>query len=524
MANQPLNILLITSDQQHWDTIGAFNPDVKTPALDSLVAEGTTFTRSYCPNPTCTPSRASIITGLYPSQHGAYSLGTKLDEKVNTLGDELIKGGYKTALIGKAHLQPLLSTEEYPSVEAPPILQDLEFWKNYKEKFYGFEHVELARNHTNENLVGQHYAIWMEEKGCANWKDYFLVPTGNMTNEDYPRMEAMAKSKPRGFIDGKRTWGTWDLPEEFHYNTWIAERSNVLLEKYAKNKEPFFLWSSFFDPHPEYFVSKPWDTMYDPDKITLPKRVEGEHEKNPPHFKMTQEEFPDYSSYVVKYGPHGFHSHLQKDEELKKDIAVYYGMVSFMDKYIGKILDKLEEVGLKDNTLVVFTSDHGHYLGQHGLIRKGPFHYEDGIKVPMIVRYPNHIPQNKVSEALQSLVDYTPTFLSFADLPVPEAMTGVDQKDVWLGTKDKIREDIICENAHEHPTVNLRTYVDERYKITVYYGHEYGELFDLQEDPNEFNNLWDSTEHQQLKIKLLLKYCSAELEKESRPMPRIKHA
>ena len=189
-----MNILLITTDQQHWDTIGKFNPIVKTPNLDKLANEGTTFTRAYCPNPTCTPSRASIITGLYPSQHGAWSLGTKLPENVPTLGDILLENGYETALVGKAHFQPLVSTEEYPSLESYPILQDLEFWKNYKEKFYGFKDYALARNHTTEPHVGQHYALWLEKKGCKNWKDYYLEPTGNMKQSEFPRMEQLVKS------------------------------------------------------------------------------------------------------------------------------------------------------------------------------------------------------------------------------------------------------------------------------------------------------------------------------------------
>ena len=109
-----LNVLLITSDQQHWHTLGQNNPEIQTPALDKLAAQGTTFTRAYCPNPTCTPTRSSMITGKYPSQHGAYSLGTKLPESEATLGDHFQAAEYRTALVGKAHFQPLLSTEEYP--------------------------------------------------------------------------------------------------------------------------------------------------------------------------------------------------------------------------------------------------------------------------------------------------------------------------------------------------------------------------------------------------------------------------
>ena len=127
-----LNILLITSDQQHWNTLGQFNSEIQTPALDRLATQGTTFTRAYCPNPTCTPTRSSLITGKYPSQHGAYSLGTMLPESEPTVGERFQSAGYRTALVGKAHFQPLHSTEEFPSLEAYPMLQDLDFWADFE--------------------------------------------------------------------------------------------------------------------------------------------------------------------------------------------------------------------------------------------------------------------------------------------------------------------------------------------------------------------------------------------------------
>lgn len=495
------NILLITSDQQHFDTIGAFQSEIQMPNLDRLVKQGTYFSRAYCPNPTCTPTRASIITGKYPSQHGAWTLGTKLSEEKHTVGEDFIEAGYRTALVGKAHFQPLKGTDEFSSLEAYPVLQDLEFWKNYKEEFYGFQHVELARNHTNEAHVGQHYALWMEEKGLSNWRDYFLPPTGNMD---------------------KSLRHKWAIPEEFHYDAWIAERTNALLEEYTKNDENFFLWSSFFDPHPDYFVPEPWDTMYDPEKLTVPSLQKGEHDNNPPHFLMTQQQKPDFSAYKESsYGIHGMHSHLHDKEKLKKNIAVYYGMVSLMDKYIGKILDKLDELGIADNTLVVFTTDHGHFYGHHGLVAKGPFHYEDMIRVPFIARYPGKIPEGKTSKAMQSLVDLAPTFLSIAGLKIPYGMTGLDQSSIWFGKEEKARDHIICENHHEPTAIHLKTYVDEKYKITVYYNQPYGELYDLENDPGEVHNLWDNSQYASLKSELLLKYIWAELGKEPMWMPRI---
>ena len=134
--------------------------------------------------------------------------------------------------------------------------------------------------------------------------------------------------------------------------------------------------------------------MVDPAEVSVPTVTPGEHENNPPHLQLTQQTDPDFSAWQEPNGSgcHGFHSHLQDRDELAKDIACYYGMVSCMDKYIGQIVDHLDQLGLADNTLVVFTSDHGHYFGQHGLIAKGAFHYDDGIRVPMIARLLGRIP------------------------------------------------------------------------------------------------------------------------------------
>lgn len=497
------NVLLITSDQQHWNTMGFLNPRVKTPNLDRLAGQGTHYSRAYTVNPTCTPTRASIITGQYPSQHGAYALGTKLMEDVHTIGDDFHAAGYQTALVGKAHFQPLKGTDKYPSLEAYPVLHDLDFWKKYKEPFYGFRHYELARNHTDEAHVGQHYALWLEERD-PNWRNHFRTADG---------------SRP------PQQW-TWSIPEELHYNTWIAERSNALLEGYAEKDEPFFLWSSFFDPHPSYLVPEPWDTMYDPDAVDLPQLHSGEHESNPPHFKQTQEPEFDASGYAEEGGHaiHGFHSHLHDERKLRKDIAVYYGMISCLDKYIGKILDRLEELGLAEDTLVVFTTDHGHFYGHHGLVAKGPFHYEDAIRVPFIVRCPGENHGGRESTAIQSLVDLAPTLLDFCEIDIPDCMTGTSQKSVWEGDATAVRDHALVEDRFNPTTMHHVSYVDERYKITVYRNADYGELFDLVNDPGEVSNLWNKPLAASIKQDLLLKLVQAQLAMQPTPMPRIASA
>ena len=500
MATTRPNVLLITTDQQHWQTLGINNDEIHTPNLDRLAAAGTVYDRAYCPNPTCTPTRGSIITGKQPSQHGGWSLGTKVPEDEHFVGEDFAAAGYDTSLIGKAHFQPLDSTDEYDSLEAYPTLQDLDFWRDFHGPFYGFEHVELARNHVDEAHVGQHYALWMEKQGFDEWRDCFRPPTGNQPAQH----------------------GRWNLPEEYHYITWIAERTNTRIDRNVEADRPFFCWASFFDPHPPYLVPEPWDEMYDPDELTIPQATPGEHDDMPPHHQLTQTEDPDFSDWRESgQGIHGMRSHLHDPDELARNVAIYYGMVSCLDKYVGRILDHLDARGLTEDTLVVFTTDHGHFFGQHGLTAKGPFHYEDLIRVPFIVSHPGTVPAGRRSDALQSLTDLAPSLLAAAGIEVPRTMTGVDQSVVWAGETDAAREHVVVENRHEPTSIHLKTYVEDRYKLTVYYDRDYGELFDLEADPDELENLWDDPASQELKADLHRKLLFAEMGQEPLWMPRI---
>jgi len=504
MPTAPPNVLLITSDQQHYDTLGVTNPRIRTPALDRLAAEGTRFTRAYCPNPTCTPTRASIITGMYPSQHGAWSLGTKLFEDVPVVGDRFQAAGYATALIGKAHFQQLATAPGMESLESQPLMRDLDFWRSWHGPWYGFEHVEVARNHTCESHAGQHYGVWMEDNGLSNWLDYF---------DKWPH--------DREEVRRRHSRRHWDLPERFHYSCWTAERTIAHLEKSLADGRPFFTWASFQDPHPPYTAPEPWASMYDPAEM-VPGRVHPEeHAKNPVHFRMTQDREADFSYYHSEdFGAHGFHCHLIDEEALRQNIANYYGMISLMDRQIGRILEAVDRLGAADNTLVVFSTDHGHFLGQHGLVAKGAFHYEDMIRVPFLVRWPGRTPAGAVSDHIQGLVDLAPTFLSAAGQEVPGIMTGVDQVPSWTGD-GPCRDHALCENRHTYSRVHLRTYVNERYKITVYRTGDDGELFDLAEDPGEINNLWHDPAAADLKRELLHQFMQATLAAEPTRMPRI---
>jgi len=499
------NILLITSDQHHWMFMGYNDPKCKTPNLDRLAKMGTIFDRAYTPNPVSTPTRSSIITGMYPSQHGAYALGTKLDEKVPVVGDVMQQAGYRTALIGKAHFQPLAGTAEYPSAEAYPMLQDLDFWKTFTGPFYGFDHVELARNHGDESHVGQDYANWMGGHVGERWKDWFQKPTGN--------------------VDGVQRWA-WKMPEEEHMNVWIAERSNAMLDQFAAKKEHFFLWASFFDPHPPYLVPEPWASMYRAEDMTLPATIKDDLQKMPLHYRMTLMKNYPKTQWMDEKEPwpvHGLNFQNRDTVALKKDMAVYYGMISFMDHCIGQILDNLDKRGLLNNTLIVFTTDHGNLLGHHNLLAKGGFDYEDAVKIPFIAAYKGHIPAGKRSQAMLTLVDLAPTFLSYMGIAKPYYMSGVDQKQVWNGEQEKARDFVIVENRFQPTKFYLRTYIEERYKITYDMNSDEGELFDLQQDPNEMNNLWNDPAYKELKATMLLHALQGDMRSEP-GMPRVSGA
>lgn len=498
------NILLITSDQQHTSALGATNPAIRTPALDRLAREGTRFDRAYCPNPVCSPTRASIITGLYPSVHGCWTIGVKLPEDVPTVGQALGHRGYATGLIGKAHFQPLGSTPESPSLEAQPTLRDLDFWRAFRGPWYGFDHVEVCRNHADESHAGQHYAVWLEEQGLRNWRDYF---------QPWPPPPAGQR---------RRRHGAWELPEALHYNRWIADRSIAFIDRAATAEAPFFLWASFPDPHPPYLVPEPWASLYDPAAMVPGALTPGEHAGNPPHFGRTQEAHPDFSEFrETAFANHGLGSHLQERASLQRDLAIYYGMTSFMDREIGRILDRLDALGLAGDTLVVFTTDHGHFLGQHGLNAKGPFHYEDLIRIPFLVRWPGEVPAGAVSAGLQSTVDLAPTFLAAAGAPVPGLMQGLNALPSWRGEAGAGRDHAIVENRHQPTAVHLRTYVEQRYKLTVYRDRPYGELWDLEEDPGEVHNLWDEPAAAGLKGRMMQAFVNAELRREPTRMARV---
>jgi uncharacterized sulfatase len=495
---QPMNVLLITTDQQRWDAMGYENPAIQTPNLDALAARGIAFERGYTCNPVCTPTRASILTGHYPSKHGAYMVGTSLPDNYPTLAQVMSDAGYFTALLGKAHFQACLDPDSF---EAAPHIFDRDFFRRWSGPFYGFEHVQLVIGHTAEkHAAGMHYGLWLEENGIDT-SDYFDI--------------------------FKYThYGAWGLPQEYHGSTWTADRTIEAIDMARERGKPFFLWSSFQDPHNPYVVPEPWASMYSREDMPLYGLREGEMADKPPIYQAvldggeTYGDDPDLRGIAVA----DCRSMPEMDEDRRRDmLATYYGMLSLLDHHVGRIVKALEDRGLMESTIIVFTSDHGEYTGNHGLWGKGLPAYEDVHRVPFLVRHPHCSTPGARSAALQSVIDIVPTFLAEAGIEVPPGVQGLDQRAAWTDATARVRDWAMVEFRPAEGPFMQKTFIDERYKLVLYHSRDYGELYDLAEDPHQLRNLWSDPAHEALRTHLIRRFIWAEMEKDGtlrhRPAP-----
>lgn len=482
MTKRP-NILLITTDQQHANTIHALgNRVIKTPNLDRMVEEGVSFDRAYVTNPVCSPSRASILTGEYPSRHKCWNIGVKLDEERTLLSTTLANGGYETALFGKTHFQPVLKEGSF---EAPPNVFDRNFWREWEGPYYGFDTVKMLHGHSDEiSSSGMHYGAWLTDNNVD--PDDFFGPGG-----------------------GHRE-GSWDIPEEVHYTKWTADQTIDFLQA-REAEDPFFVWCSFQDPHNAFVAPEPWASMYEPN--SLPDFIEQEGEmkdKTHLHRCLAENRLDELGVPITQDPNHptagiqclGQTTSLIGRDRAKKWLATYYGMISLIDFHIGRVLDTLKALNLEDDTIVIFTSDHGDYAGNHGFWLKGPLHYEDVIRVPFIVRWTNALQSNVRSSSLVSLVDLAPTILDFCGVSKTGNLQGVSQMQTWMNPDFRSRDWCLVENRAE-PHFYVKSLITDRYKLNYFLGRNEGELYDLKADPQEFTNLYDDPNYANVLMSML---------------------
>ena len=442
-----MNLVLICTDQQRRDGVGCYgNPAVETPRLDGLASQGLRFDRAYVANPICMPNRMSLFTGCYPRNHGMWTNGLSGTSELPMLSNLLGEAGYATASIGKLHFMPFGGGDT--GWESAARWQRLGDDFDWNGPYGGFGHVELAIGHTQ---AVAHYGRWFRQRGGTQG---MLQRAGN-------------ESRP--------------IPEELHDSTWIGERSAAYIREHAH--EPFFLFASFPDPHhpfdPPASLAAKYAARPVPDPVGGPEDLE----TRPPHYAQHFRGGWHRSGPVAEEHPDG-----PRPEVVRSRRSNTAAMIELIDRGVGVILDTIEECGLTDETIVVFTSDHGELLGDHGLWYKGPFFYEGLLGVPLIVRVPGC--RTGTSDSLVSTVDLAPTLLDALSVPIPEHMDGRSiephLRDAGAPTRDRCL--VEYRNGYGAADCAAMALITSKLKY-VRYQNGARELTDLVADPEERRNI-----------------------------------
>jgi arylsulfatase len=460
------NILWICTDQQRFDTLGCYgNEWVRTPNIDKLAAEGVLFDRAFSQSPVCTPSRSSFMTGRYPRTTRCRANGQAIPDDEKLISRLLADEGYTCGLAGKLHLSPC-----HPSVTSATE-------RRIDDGFHQFfwSHHPMSEWPTNE------YTQWLQSKGKQ-----FKAPL--MEGSQYVQIGPDA---------------------EDHQTTWCAEKAIQFIETNANYKHPWFFIANMFDPHhpfdpPKDYLDRYLDRL---DDIPLPNYVEGELDHKPEYQRIDRE------------GAYGTKGYLPASQMTERDHrllrASYWAMVDLIDDQVGRIMESLERSGQLDNTIVIFMSDHGELLGDHGMYLKGPHFYEVSVRVPLIVSWPARMSGGRRISSLVELVDLAPTLIEAAGLPIYPGMQG---KSLWPLLTGQIkddsvhRSDIYCESydanfKHGDRGAWATMVRTDRHKLVVYHNDEIGELYDLEQDSNETANLWNDSAYVSIKLELMRRLC-----------------
>lgn len=497
MADSKPNFILITTDQQRYDSVHLNGSSfMHTPHMDRIGLEGAAFRRAYCPSTVCTPSRVSMMNGLHLSRHGAYNIGTTAMDFSVFLSSVLRENGYRTCHIGKAHWHPYWA--------ASPENHEVDAQGTPFDHFAGFEKAEVSIGHSTFGITG-HYKRWLQLKGfdldTLKIKHLFDEGTGSSESVNLSRT-----TPPKPSSSDPNETGDWNLPVELHQGHWVAERTIDFLEHHNA-EQPFFLNLGFQDPHHPHVLPQAYRNRIDPMDIPLPDgdlKAETNHAEHIPLFregKLVESRFN--GQFVMAGNVRDAWGPYFKDEmKTRATRAYYYSMVQLIDEQLGRILTALDRLGLRDNTMIIFTSDHGEMLGDHCIGQKGPLVYEGVTRIPLFIRYPQGFEPCQVEECV-SLVDLLPTILDFAEIEDPVKRDGISLKKRLQKGMPVDRKGVRIEYKEEPDRIRFKCWVTREWKLAVYLGETFGELYDLKKDPSEKHNLFDDPAYQSIKAKLL---------------------
>ncbi|UCS91717.1 sulfatase [Echinicola marina] len=482
------NIVVIFTDDHAFQAISAYGHPIskiaKTPNIDRLAEEGLLFKRAYVENSICTPSRATLFTGLYSHQHGQQLLGSRMDYSRTWFVELLQQAGYQTSVFGKWHLSVEPKGFDYYHILAdqgeyynPRFRNPSTNGKYVSEKGYA---TKLITDHALE-WIGEHstadepFCILVNHKAPhRNWMPD-LNHIGLFTNDTFP--------EPETLFDEYESRGPQMQMQEltvanhlgFAFDLKVEELKDEPTLQYIKDS-----WPMAMDPMDEK-QRKAWDEAYKAqNKVFLENRPTGK--------ELTSWKYQRY-------------------------IKDYCRTVRSVDEEVGRLVDYLEETGELDNTIIVYTSDQGFFLGEHGLYDKR-FMYEEAFRTPLIIFYPDKIKKGMISNELVQNIDYAPTFLDVAGVKIPEEMAGKSLVPLFKNGKSKNWREQLYYHFYDYPAVgNVRRHYGistDRYKLIHWYGKGFGndpdidswELFDLKKDPTEIQNVYNEPKYANIQQEL----------------------
>nr|WP_243896246.1 sulfatase-like hydrolase/transferase [Paenibacillus sp. F411] len=450
--------MFIYTDQQRWDALGANgNPEIHTPNLDRLAAEGVNLDHYFVQNPICMPSRISFLSGRYPSSLGITHMAVPVPEDTVILPKLLRNYGYVTGNIGKLHFLPH-SNRDHREIHPD----------------YGFDHLEIS---DEPGCYEDAYRAWVRMKAPEELEHISLgIPPAA---EDWNRIMAVEDHITHPEREPKRA-AAFPGREDVTHAAFVAEQTEQFIESHQH--ESWMCIAGFYSPHTPWVAPQRFLDLYDPDQLSVPNY--------PPHLESQRSD-----SYF-------------SDRELRSVKQGYYAMVSEVDEYVGKLLDRLDALGLSENTIVVFTSDHGEYLGEHLRYQKG-YPGEDCIsRVPCIIRWPAGIQKpGRVFSGITEAVDILPTVLECCGIPVPASLQGKSLRPLLYNE---------CFAGKEEALMEFKGWKNIRTKDYRYVCEENGResLYYLPNDPMQYDNLADHPAHQDalydMRKRMLLKVLQVE--------------
>lgn len=479
--NTSPNILVICTDQHRYDAVSTdgAGPAI-TPNLAALARDGASFDHCFSSNTICAPTRASLLTGLYPRQHGLWANGVTLPQYGDLVTAELARNGYRCGLVGKLHLSAAY------------------LGKTETRGDDGFQVFEWAHDPSHGSPENAYHA-WLRAKHPAHWK---RAETERVTQQNTE------------YKHGATAFDS--MLAEAHYTTWVAERAAAFLE--STDDRPFFLLANFFDPHHPFAAPQEYLDLYPPGSIPPPKGLTEDFARKP--------DWQQEASHA-SYSGNGPSFTDFTPEEIDGIRRCYYAMVTMVDDAVATILKTLQEQDKESNTLVIFTSDHGEMLGDHRLLLKGPMMYEAAVRVPLILRWPDHIPADTAVHGMVGTHDIGRTIRASTGLPKSEREHGLDLASVSRG-ETQARTWAVCEYRDscipgDRPihTTMLRT---PNHKLVMDHGDpaepRLGELYDLDTDPDELQNLYGLPEHLGTQLEMMTQLVNIDSMLENRSAPR----